>query len=94
MDLPSLISGTSPYPILGVSGGIFHFFPNYNRTFFKQTVKILIRHRIMRCLIWVCTVNMSYKKDARLIWVEVSYLDKTYVYLNIVLNAYEVCLGL
>ena len=51
MDLPTLISKTSPFPILGALGGIFHLLP-FNRTFCKQTVKIVIRHRIF----WVCTV--------------------------------------
>ena len=40
----------------GVLVAIFHFYYYFNKTFCKQTVKILIRHRIMRCLIWVCTV--------------------------------------
>ena len=55
IDLPTFISGTSSFPISGLLGGICHFSP-FNRIFCKQTVKILIRHRIMRCLIWVCTV--------------------------------------
>ena len=36
---------------------------NFNRTFCKQTVKILIRHPIMNCL------PLSHKKDSMLIWV-------------------------
>ena len=27
-----------------------------NRTFRKQTMEILIRHCVLRCLVWVCTV--------------------------------------
>ena len=52
-NLPTLINRMSPFLILRMLGGIF---PNFNRTFCKQIVKILIRHRIMRCLIWVCTL--------------------------------------
>ena len=37
----------------------------------KQIVETLIRHRILRCLVWVCTICLrSTKKDARLIWVK------------------------
>ena len=56
MDLPTLICRTSPFPILWVLGGTFHCFPNCNRMFFEQTVKNLIRHHIMLCLIWICTL--------------------------------------
>ena len=39
------------------AGWYFSFFyPNFDRTFYKQIEKILSRHHIMRCLIWVCTV--------------------------------------
>ena len=54
--LPALISRMIPFPILGVLSGIYRRFPILNWTFCKQTVKILIRYRIMRCLIWTCTV--------------------------------------
>ena len=40
--------------ILGPLGG--YLFSILNRTFCKQTMKILIRHFIMWCLIWVCPV--------------------------------------
>ena len=36
-------------------GGILHFYSNFNRTFCKETVEILIRRRILQHLIWVCT---------------------------------------
>ena len=55
--------------ILGLLGGIFHFHSNFNGTFCAQTVETLIRHCILQCLIWVCTVFMSHIKDARLTWV-------------------------
>ena len=35
---------------------LFFFFQILIITFGKQTMKALIRQRIMRCLIWVCTV--------------------------------------
>ena len=41
MGLSTIISWTSLFPILGVLGGIFHIFPNFDRTFCKQTVKIM-----------------------------------------------------
>ena len=74
MDLPTLISRKSPFKIIGVLGGVFHFFPNFNRTFCKQTVKILIRHRIMQCLIWVCTVCLCLlKRTLGLYRVKITY---------------------
>ena len=81
MDLPSLISRTSPFPILGGSTSwvfFFHFFPNFNRTFCKHTVKILIRHWTMQCLavfdLGLHCLPMSHKKDARLKWVKIKLL--------------------
>ena len=55
MDLATLISRTSPFPILEVSGGIFCFYLIFERTFCKQTVETLIRHHDLQRLIWVCT---------------------------------------
>ena len=43
-------------------GWYFSFFPNFNKRFCKQTVKFLIRHRIMRCLIWICPVSLCPQK--------------------------------
>ena len=37
-------------------GGIFHFYSTFNRKFCKQTVENLIRRRVLRRLIWFCTV--------------------------------------
>ena len=37
-------------------GGILHLNSNSDRTFCKQTVETLIRRRVLRRLIWVCTV--------------------------------------
>ena len=43
-------------PILRDVSGIFQLYLNFNRTFCKQTVENLIRRRIMRRLISLCTV--------------------------------------
>ena len=64
MILPTIISRTCPFPILGVLDGIVHFCPNFNVTFCKQTVETLIRRRILGCLIWVCTVCLCPIKRA------------------------------
>ena len=56
MDPSILINWTSPFPILGVSGVLFHFYSVSNRCSCKQTVKNLIRRRVLRRPIWVCTV--------------------------------------
>ena len=56
MYFPILINWTSPFPILGLLGGIFHFHSNFKRNFCKQTVENLIRRRVLRRLIWFCTV--------------------------------------
>ena len=41
---------------LGLLGGIFHFYSNFKRNVYKQTVESLIRRRVLRRLIWFCTV--------------------------------------
>ena len=56
MDSPIFIRRTSPFLIVGLLGGIFHFYSNFQRDFCKQTVENLIRCRILRCLIRFCTV--------------------------------------
>ena len=61
MDLSILIKWTSPLSIWGVSGVLFHFYSISNRYFCKQTVKTLIRRRVLRRLIWVCTVCLCPK---------------------------------
>ena len=45
MEFPTDINWNSPYPILGLLGGIFHFYSEFDRTFCKQTVNNLIRRR-------------------------------------------------
>ena len=56
MYFPILINWTSPFTILVLLGGIFQFYSNFKRNFCKQTVENLIRRRILRRLIWFCTV--------------------------------------
>ena len=43
MDLYILINWKSPFPILGVSGALFHLYFIFDRKFCEQTVKTLIR---------------------------------------------------
>ena len=33
MKFPSIINWTSPFPMLGLLGGIFHFYSNFDRAF-------------------------------------------------------------
>ena len=61
MDPSILINWTSPFPVLGVSGVLFHFYSISNRYSCQQTVKTLIRRRVLRRLIWVCTVCLCPK---------------------------------
>ena len=61
ISLSSLINWTSPFPISGVSRVPFRFYFIPNRNSCKQTVKTLIRRRILRRLIWVCTVCLGPK---------------------------------
>ena len=51
-----LIYWTSLFPILGLLGGVFHSYSNFERKFCKQTVENLTRCRILWHLIWLCTV--------------------------------------
>ena len=84
MDFPIFINWTSSFPIKGLSGGIFHFYSNCNRTLCKQTLETLLRHRILQANIGdpietlhsaasdlgLHCLYMSHKKDTRLIWVK------------------------
>ena len=54
LNFPISMGRTSLIQILGVLGGIFHFYSNSYRSFCKQTVETLIRRRILRRLVWVC----------------------------------------
>ena len=42
--------------MLGLLGSTFHFYSNFDRTFCKQTLETLIRRRVLRCLVWACTI--------------------------------------
>ena len=53
---PICINWTSRFPNLGWLDAIFHFYSNSLRNFCKQSVENLIRHRVLRRLIWFCTV--------------------------------------
>ena len=56
MEFPTDIRWTSPFPILGLLGCIFHFYSKLNRNFCLQTMEDLIRRLVLRRLIWFCTV--------------------------------------
>ena len=56
MYFPILINWTSPFPIVGLLGGIFHFYSDFKRNFCKQIVENLIRRHVLRRLILFCTV--------------------------------------
>ena len=56
MEFPTVMNWTIPFPILGFLCGIFHFYSNFKRKFCNQTVENQIRRRILRRLIWFCTV--------------------------------------
>ena len=56
MDVSILIIWKSPFLVLGVSGGCFHFYCIFHRNFCKQTLWTLIRHHILWHLNWVCNV--------------------------------------
>ena len=68
VDSSILISWTSPFPILGVSGVLFHFFLIFDRN----------SHSVASDLGLHC-LPMSQKWDARLIWVK-SPQDRTYIF--------------
>ena len=42
--------------VLGLFGGILNLYSNFKRNFFNQTVENLVRRRVLRRLIWYCTV--------------------------------------
>ena len=67
MDFPIFIIWT----ILFTLGGIFHFYSNFDRIICKKTVENLIRRRVLRRLIWFCTVcRCPTKRTLRLEWVK------------------------
>ena len=60
MNFPFSTNRMSLFQILGVLGGIFHFYSKVHRIFCKQTLEADLG---LHCS------PMSHKKDARLIWV-------------------------
>ena len=84
MYFPILINWTSLFPILGLLGGIFHFFFNFKRNFCLQTVenlhdqtlRFVASDLVLQCL------QMSHKKDTRLNWVKLPYLNRVFLYIN------------
>ena len=76
MKFSVLINWTSPFPILGLLGGIFHFYSNIKRNVCKQTVEKPDQtpQNAASCLVLRC-LQMSHKKDASRIWVKLSQLN-------------------
>ena len=56
LDFPTFISRTSPFPILGMLGGMVHFYSNLNKTLFKQTMHAMWR---LICFCEVCLRVMA-----------------------------------
>ena len=56
MYFPILINWVNLFIILGLLGGIFHFYSNFKRNFCQQTVENVIWCHILGRLIWVSTV--------------------------------------
>ena len=73
-EFPRLINWTSPFPILGLSGGIFHLYSIFKKKKLMlansgepdQTSRIAASDLVLHCL------PISHKKDTslRLIWVK------------------------
>ena len=61
MKFTIIINWTSPLPLEGLLGCIFHFY--FNRTFCKQRVETLIGRRVLWHLFWVCTVCLCPTKQ-------------------------------
>ena len=60
------IHWTSPFSILGLLGGIFHFYTKFKELYgeSQQTQHFVVSYLVLYCL------PMSHKKDARFIWVK------------------------
>ena len=87
MEFPTVINWTCKFPFLGLLGGIFHCYSNLDRTIYKQTVETLIRRRVFRRLIRVCTVYLFfYKSTIDIIGVKrKNYIQNTFVGIRTVL---------
>ena len=44
MEFPISINWTSPFTFSWLLGGVFHFYSNFNKTFYKQTVETLFAY--------------------------------------------------
>ena len=66
----SIDNHESPFSFKGLLGGIFHFYSNFNRTVCKQTVETDQTPHSAATDLGLHSLPMSYKKDARLIWVK------------------------
>ena len=54
----------------------FHFYPNFKRNFCNQNVNNLIRRRVLRRLIWFCTVcRCPTKRTLGLYGLNLNYID-------------------
>ena len=72
MFFPVIINWTSPFPILGLLGDIFHFHSYLKRNFCKQTVENLIRRGFAASDLELHCLPMSHKKNARFIWIKMT----------------------
>ena len=68
MDTSILINWTSPFPVLGLSDALLHFYFILNRNSCKHTMKTQAPRSAAYDLGLHC-LPMSQKWDARLIWV-------------------------
>ena len=56
MEFTTLVNWTNLFRVLGVLGSKCQFQLNFKSTFCRRTVETLIRRRVLRRLVWVCTV--------------------------------------
>ena len=56
MYIPILFNWISPFPILGLLGGVFNFYSSFKRSIRKQNMENHIRRHILGHLIWFYTV--------------------------------------
>ena len=58
-NFPLILTGPVHFPFKPCWVVFFHFYSNFKRNFCKQTVENLIRRRVLRRLMWFCTVCRS-----------------------------------
>ena len=80
------INWNSQFLFKGMLGSIFHFYSNFNKTLFKQTVETLIRRRVLRCLVRVCTICLRPTKWTQglngLTWNQLIKCKRQMTYIN------------